>query len=124
MTQRDGAAHFVLAFTFFARRLCPHGTLIGHLDLESVRLDQKLGAAEPDEWNQFWLDLQDFLQIMHKHYIDPGGHFYLNAVCYLSDADNLVQALKESTYFRALLDNKETTKKSAEVAFNSKFYEA
>ncbi len=61
---------------------------------------------------------------MHKHYVDPNGHFYLNGVSHLSDADNLVKALKESTYFRALLDDKETTKRSADVAFNSKFYEA
>src|ERR1039457_826174 len=92
---------------------------IGHLDRKSVHLDQPLGAAEPSEWNQFWLDLQDFLRVMQRRYVDPNSHFELNDIDNLSDADNLVKALKESTYFCALLDDKETTKKSADVAFKS-----
>jgi hypothetical protein len=35
-----------------------------------------------------------------------------------------VRALKESTYFHALLDDKETTTKSADIAFNSRFFDA
>jgi transcriptional regulator with XRE-family HTH domain len=109
----------------FRTKIVPaRNRLIGHLDRESVLLGQPLGDAEPIVWNQFWLDLQDFLYIMHKHYVDSNGHFYLNGVGYLSDADALVKALKESTYFHALLDDKETMKKSGEVAFNSKFVHA
>jgi hypothetical protein len=37
---------------------------ISHLDLEAVRLDKPLGAASDAEWNQFWLDLQDFLHLL------------------------------------------------------------
>jgi hypothetical protein len=77
---------------------------ISHLD--SVRLGEPLGGAEPKEWNQFWFDLQDFLQIMHKYYVESSGHFYLNSVGYLSDADMLVKALRESTFFHAAADDK------------------
>jgi AbiU2 len=97
---------------------------IAHLDRESVLLGQSLGGAPQEEWLQFWIDLQDFLQIMHKHYVDPNGYFYLNGIAQLSDADMLVKALKESTYFRALLDDKETTRHASDVAFGSKLFDA
>ncbi len=109
---------------FRAKIVPARNRFIGHLDRESVLLGQPLGDAKLEEWHQFWLDLQDFLEILHKHYVDPNGHFYLNGVGDLSDAESLVKALKESTYFRVLLGDKETTKRSADVAFNSKFYEA
>ena len=60
---------------------------IAHLDLEAVRLDKALGAASDAQWKQFWLDLQDFLDLMHRHHIDPNGHFYLNGVGNMSDAE-------------------------------------
>jgi hypothetical protein len=85
--------------------------LIGHLDRHSVLDGKALGGAEKEEWNQFWLDLQGFLHIMDKHYIDPTSQFYLNGVGYLSDADSLIKALKESTYFGALLHKRTLTQK-------------
>ena len=85
----------------------------------AVRLSRYFGNHA-----QFWLDLQDFLHILHKHYIDAGGHFYLNGVGYLSDAESLVKALKESTYFHGLMSDREITQKCANVAFGSKYYHA
>lgn len=70
--------------------------LIAHLDRESVQLGQPLGGAPQDDWLQFWHDLQGFLHIMHKHYVDADSPFWLNAIAQ-SDAEILVQALKEST---------------------------
>jgi hypothetical protein len=96
---------------------------IAHLDRESVQLGQPLGSAPQEDWLRFWIDLQDFFNIMHKHYVDPNGHFYLNGIAQLSDAYMLVKALKESTYFWTLLHNKETTRQASDVAFGSKFYE-
>jgi AbiU2 len=98
--------------------------LIAHLDRKSVQLGQPLGGAPQDDWLQFWIDLQDFLNIMDKHHVDPNGHFYLNGIAQLSDADMLVKALKESTYFHTLLDGKETTRQASDVAFGSKFFDA
>jgi hypothetical protein len=109
---------------FRAKIVPARNRLIGHLDRESVLLGQSLGGAENSEWNQFWLDLQGFLQIVHERYIDPKGHFYLNGVAQLSDADYLVKALKESTYFHALLDDRTMTRKAGDVAFASKYSEA
>ncbi len=109
---------------FRAKILPARNKLIGHLDRGSVHGGKALGAADDNSWNQFWLDLQDFLHILHKKYIDPHGVFYLNGVGQLSDADSLVKALKESTYFHALLNDKKSTRNCADVAFGSKFAEA
>ncbi len=65
---------------------------ISHFDLEAVRLDAPLGAASDAQWKQFWIDLQDFLDLMHRHHIEPNGHFYLNGMSNMSDADSLLTA--------------------------------
>ena len=97
---------------------------IAHLDRESVQLGQSLGGASQEGWLQFWLDLEDFLHIMHKHYVDPNSNFYLNGIAQLSDAEMVVKSLKESTYFQTLLDRNETTRPASDVAFGSKFFDA
>jgi AbiU2 len=74
------------------RKKIARNKLIAHLDRESVQLGQPLGGAPQEDWLQFWLDLQDFLYIMHKRYVDPNSHFYLNAIAQ-SDAEMLVEAL-------------------------------
>jgi len=48
----------------------------------------------------------------------------LNGIAQLSDAEKLVKALKESTYFQTLLDGKETTRQASDVAFGSTFFDA
>jgi hypothetical protein len=81
----------------FRNKIVPaRNKFIAHLDRKSVQLGQPLGGAPQEDWLQFWLDLQDFLNIMYKHYVDPNG-FWLNAVS-RSDAHMLVMALKDSTY--------------------------
>jgi hypothetical protein len=98
--------------------------LIGHLDHEAVLAGDPLGAAHTDEWNQFWLDLQEFLRILQRRFVDPASDFYLNAVGQISDAHLLVKALKESTYFNDILNDVSQTKEVGEVAFRSKYYDA
>ncbi len=61
---------------------------------------------------------------MYKRYVYARTPFYLNCVGMVSDADQLVKALKESSYFRALLDDKTLTRRVSDVAFNSKYYDA
>ena len=58
-------------------------------------------------WKQFWLDLQDFLNLMHRHHVEPDGHFYLNGMGNMSDADSLLTALRNAKLFRAVMDDSE-----------------
>jgi HEPN superfamily AbiU2-like protein len=44
---------------------------ISHLDVETIRLGDTLGAAEDSKWQQFWIDLEEFLEIVYGHYISP-----------------------------------------------------
>lgn len=61
---------------------------------------------------------------MYKRYVYARTPFYLNGVGMVSDADQLVKALKESSYFQVLLGDKTLTGKLADVAFNSKYHDA
>jgi len=36
---------------------------------------EPLGVAPASDWNQFWLDLQEFLRILDKRSIDPARCF-------------------------------------------------
>ncbi len=64
-----------------------------------MRLDRPLGAASDAEWSKFWLDLQDFLELMFQHHVEPSGHFYLNAMDNMTDADSLLTALRNAKLF-------------------------
>jgi hypothetical protein len=94
---------------------------ISHLDLEAVRLGNPLGAASMDKWKQFWLDLQDFLDLMHRHHIDPDGHFYLNGMGRMSDADSLITALRNAELFHAVISDSEIATLALRAADASKF---
>ena len=108
---------------FRARVVPARNKLIGHLDLDAVLGRKSLGGASIPAWQRFWLDLQDFLTIIHKRYVDARVPFYLNAVGGVSDADQLVKALKESNYFRTLLDDSLLTRQISDVAFKSKYHD-
>jgi hypothetical protein len=81
---------------------------ISHLDLEAIRLGHPLGAASMEKWKRFWLDLQDFLDLMHRHHIEPDGHFYLSGIGQMSDADLLITALRNAELFHAVLSDGES----------------
>jgi hypothetical protein len=92
---------------------------ISHLDLEAVRLDQPLGAASDAEWLQFWLDLQDFLDLLLQHH--GMKHFYLNAIGNMSDADSLFTALRNAKLFHAVLEDHAITTAAMRAADTSRF---
>jgi hypothetical protein len=94
---------------------------ISHLDLKAVRIGDPLGAAATEKWLQFWIDLQDFLDIMHTHHIRPDHHFYLNTMGNMSDADSLVAALRNAQLFHAALSDHEITTRAMAAADKSKF---
>jgi hypothetical protein len=94
---------------------------ISHLDLEAVRLGDPLGAASTDKWKQFWLDLQDFLDVMHRHHTETDGHFYLNGMGNMSDADSLLTALRNAKFFHAVMSDREIATRALRAADTSKF---
>ena len=87
----------------FSNKLRPaRNKLISHSDKLSILASQPLGAATPQEWDQFWLDLQDVLCILRQKILG-GPPFYLNGVAMLTDADGLLRALRHGAYFDQLL---------------------
>jgi len=94
---------------------------ISHLDLDAVRLGNPLGAASKEMWKQFWLDLHDFLDLMHRHHIEPDGHFYLNGVSGISDANSLIMALRNAEFFRAVMSDREIATRALRATDRSKF---
>ena len=109
----------------FRKRILPaRNKFISHLDLDAALGRKALGGASIAAWRRFWLDLQEFVAIMYKRYVDARAPFYLNGVGMVSDADQLVKTLKESTYFWALLEDKTLSGKVGDVAFKSKYREA
>lgn len=55
---------------------------------------------------------------------DPSGYFHLNEVSMISDADSLVKALKESTYFHEGLAAGGITQTVADIANDGEFSQA
>jgi hypothetical protein len=108
----------------FRKRILPaRNKLIGHLDLNAALGRKSLGGASIAAWRRFWLDLQDFLTIHAQRYLDPGAPFYLSGVGMLSDADQLIKALKEASYFRAILADETLTGRVTAAAFNSRYHD-
>ena len=106
----------------FRKRVLPaRKWFVAHLDLSAVRLDQPLGAASNDDWKQFWLDLQDFVQLMFRHHVDPNSLFHLNGIGGMSDADRLLTALKNAKLFDAVLNDQEIATQAVRAADTSKF---
>jgi hypothetical protein len=109
---------------FRARIVPARNKLISHLDLDAALRRKSLGGASVAAWQKFWLDLQDLVAILYKRYVDARVPFYLNGVVMISDADQLLRAIKESTYFEALLHDRDLTRRVSDVGFSSKYYGA
>ena len=107
---------------FRAKILPARHKRISHLDRAAALNTGYLGAAPDEDWNEFWLDLQAFVRIFHKRYVDGSYNLNINGIAMLTDAEFLIKALQESTYFQNLLTDDQTTRKAADVAFNSPFY--
>ncbi len=109
----------------FRSKIVPaRNRLIGHLDRDAVMAGEPLGGASTEEWDQFWGDLEEFLHVVYTRYVDPTGTFHLNDVGMISDADSVVKALKEGTYFHLALNSQVLTGQVADVAFNAEYFDA
>lgn len=108
----------------FRKRIEPaRNKRISHLDLDAATVMRKsLGGASVAAWRGFWRDLQDFIEIMHRRYVNKRNPINLSRIN-ISDADQLVKSLKESTYFQAAIKEKNLTSKIDAVASNSKYYD-
>jgi hypothetical protein len=53
-----------------------------------------LGGVADNEWDVFWLNLQEFVHIIYQKI--AGESLYINGVSGLSDAHSLLKALKQS----------------------------
>ena len=71
---------------------CARHKLISHLDRDAILAGHPLGAATDQEWDQFWLDLEKFINIVHRKV--KGSPFYLSDVAGRSDAGDLLKALR------------------------------
>jgi hypothetical protein len=77
----------------FRQKLLPaRNKLISHLDRDAILAGGALGAATDQEWDQFWLDLEKFIYIVHRKIV--GSPFQLRGVAGLSDASGLLKALR------------------------------
>lgn len=97
---------------------------ISHLDLHTAHRRTSLGGAPVAAWDQFWLDLEEFVAILHKRYVNPKGSFRLLGVGGVSDANQLVQALREHTFFRAAIADTSIARRIGDIAFAAKFHSA
>jgi hypothetical protein len=70
--------------------------LIAHLDVDTIFSKKTLGEFPESAYEQFWADLQEFVNIIHQHYLD--GIFPLDAVN-THNSEELICALKKAAYF-------------------------
>lgn len=86
----------------FRQKLLPaRNKLISHSDRDAILVGQNLGVASQSEWDEFWLNLQEVVYIIHEEVL--GAPFYVNGAAQLSDADGLLKALKHGACFDQLL---------------------
>ena len=106
----------------FRKRILPaRKRFIAHHDLSAVRLGQSLGAASDAEWKQFWLDLEDFLELLFRHHVDPNLPFSWNGVAGMSDADSLLTALRNAKLFEAIISDQGIAARALRAAHTSRF---
>jgi hypothetical protein len=86
--------------TFRKRILPARNKLISHLDLNATLGRKSLGGASITAWRRFWLDLQDFVTVMYKRYVDARVPFFLNGVGMMSDADQLACRAQRLPFLR------------------------
>jgi hypothetical protein len=109
----------------FRKRIVPaRNKLLAHLDLDAAHGRKCHGAASVAAWRKFWLDLEELVAILYRRYVNGRVPFHLNSIARVSDADQLVEAIKKSTYFHVLLADRDLTRRVADVAFSSKYFRA
>ena len=79
----------------FGQKLKPaRDKIISHLDRPTASSSIKEGAADTYEWNEFWLDLELFVQILCHHYFSTIRHNLILGAN--SDAGSIVKTLRRA----------------------------
>lgn len=100
----------------FGDKLRPaRNKLISHADRATILAQPVLGAATDAEWDEFWLDLQDFICVVRQQVLG-GPPFYLCGVGMPSDADGVLKALRHASCFERLLGDEDPTVSAAAAA--------
>jgi hypothetical protein len=103
----------------FRQKLLPaRNKLISHADRAAILAGSTLGGAPQAEWDQFWLDLEELVNIIHVRVV--GEQFKVTEIGMLTDADGLLKALHHAEHFNRLLSDKtpNVAQRAAEVAFH------
>ncbi|HWY62178.1 MAG TPA: hypothetical protein VNW15_09795 [Rhizomicrobium sp.] len=103
----------------FRQKLLPaRNKLISHADRAAILAGNTLGGAPQADWDQFWLDLEELVNIIHERV--TGEQFKVTEIGMLTDADGLLKALHHAEHFDQLLSDKtpNVAKRAAEVAFS------
>jgi hypothetical protein len=96
----------------FGKKLRPvRDKLIAHSDRDTIKAGVPLGGRPKEEWQQYWLDLQAFVNIIYKK-VTGIPNFYINGTG-TSDADAVLRALKNSSYFFALVTHSDPAVRKA-----------
>lgn len=77
--------------------------LVAHADCETIRSGKAIGGASWAEWDEFWSALSDFVRLLNEKSF--GKPFEIDAGGVIGDAENLLKALKESGYFKTLMES-------------------
>lgn len=75
---------------FRDKHISVRNKLISHYDRDTILTCSKLGGADPELWNDFWLNLQEFVYIIYRYHFDES--LYINGIL-VSDAEKLITLL-------------------------------
>lgn len=101
----------------FRKKIIPaRNRMISHIDRETALSNKPLGAFTLRDLKVFQDNLQTFINIIHEHYI--GGP---NPMDFNAETDNLIKALKQSTYYEALCEIDAVEPTCYDVTINSKY---
>lgn len=104
----------------FRKKIVPaRNKLIGHADRAAILAGKPLGETQPGDWDQFWSDLDQLVNLVHQKIM--GSEMRLSQVAMISDADGLLRALQSAAHFETLLGdaNPAIAQKAAALAFGA-----
>jgi hypothetical protein len=75
--------------------------LVAHADREIISKGEAIGAAKWTEWDDFWVALEEFVNLLHQDALGKPREIVAGGV--YGDAEMLLRAIRQSAYFDKLL---------------------